>query len=177
MISSAQSLYDVFLSYGREDDLPFVEKLYADLSSNNYTVWFDKESLESNGLSFLQSIKDSIARNPIRLLLVVGPHASKSDFVRYEYEFALANCMVIIPLLRLGIEKDENGNSKMSNTDYNLIPAPIKQRNLHCIDFRRDRPYNDALKELLCNLEDKIKPLGQLHSVPNKPANFIDRDE
>src|SRR3954463_1127076 len=102
MNSITDTSFQLFISYGREDDIPFVKKLYADLSANNYKVWFDKENLESNGLSFLQSIRDSIAANPIRLLLVVGPHAAKSEYVRYELEFALANCMVVIPLLRMG---------------------------------------------------------------------------
>ncbi len=167
---------NIFISYGRGDDIPFVEKLYDSLKANGHKVWFDKKNLESNGLSFLQNIRDSLALNNIRLLLIVGPHASKSDYVRYEWEFALTKCMMVIPLLRVGNEKNADATVRESNTDYDLIPEPIKKRRFHCIDFRRGRPYEQALKELLLNLSTPVPPFGELFSVPNKPANFISRN-
>ncbi|MEP7107962.1 MAG: NB-ARC domain-containing protein [Ferruginibacter sp.] len=175
MVTGPGKQHDIFISYGRGDDIPFTEKLYADLAKQGYKVWFDEEKLESNGLSFLQSIRDSLVTNPMRMLLIVGPHASKSDYVRYEWEFALANCLVVIPILRMGNEKDENGIPKMSDKDLELIPQPIKKRNLDCINFRRERTYEEALKELLQDLSSPIIPLCRLYSVPNKPANFITR--
>jgi len=50
----------VFLSYARGDDEPFVKRLYADLKKAGFTVWFDRESLMSRGLTFHQEIKDAI---------------------------------------------------------------------------------------------------------------------
>ncbi len=175
-MNTSDKTYDLFLSYGRGDDIPFTKQLYADLKEQGYKVWFDAEDLESNGLSFLQSIRDSLATNPMRLLLVVGPHSSKSDYVKTEWEFALANCMVVIPILRMGNEKDENGLPKMSDKDYGFIPEPVSKRKLDCINFRRERAYEEALKELLQDLSSPILPLCKLYSVPNKPANFIARN-
>jgi len=169
----ADKSYNLFISYGSKDDITFVKNLCNDLGSkkNGYDVWYNKEDLESNGLSFLQNIRDTIAVNQMRVLLVIGPHSSKSDYVKAEWEFALANCMVVIPLLRKG-----NGKEK-SDEDYDLIPEPLKKRNLDCIDFRKERPYKNALNELLKDLSSAILPLGKLYSVPNKPANFIPRND
>ena len=169
--------YDLFISYGRGDDITFVKKLYSDLSKHGYKVWFDTEKLESNGRSFLQNIRDPLAINQkMRLLLVVGPHASTSEYVRFEWEFALANCIVVMPLLRIGDQKDEKGLPKASNKDYDWIPEFVKKRNFHAIDFRTERSYENAFRELLNNLSNPILPLCKLDLVPNKPANFIPRD-
>ena len=35
----------LFLSYARDDDAPFVRRLYDDLSARAFTVWSDWESL------------------------------------------------------------------------------------------------------------------------------------
>lgn len=176
MMPDTYSQYDLFISYGRGDDINFTVKLVSDLTKYGYRVWFDKQDLESNGLSFLQSIRDSLATNPMRFILIVGPHSSKSNYVRYEWEFALANCMVIIPILRMGSERDENGFPKMSDKDYDYIPESISKRNLDCIDFRRERKYVHALNELLNDLSKEIKKLTELHGVINKPNNYICRE-
>jgi hypothetical protein len=170
--------YDLFISYGRKDDEEFVRQLYAGLTKNNYKVWYDNSgSLESNGLSFLQNIRDALSENPIRLIIVIGPHAAQSLYVKAEWEFALENCQVIIPILRMGLTKNENGKIIKSDKDYNLIPEPIQKRNLDCIDFRKERNYNEALDELLNDLSKDIKKLTELHGVINKPNNYINRNE
>lgn len=53
----------IFLSYARGDDPPdqtFVRRLHDDLTAAGFTVWFDRESLMSRGLTFHQEIKDAI---------------------------------------------------------------------------------------------------------------------
>jgi hypothetical protein len=48
MSSSTDTLYNLFISYGRGDDIHFADKLYTGFTEHGYKVWFDKESLESN---------------------------------------------------------------------------------------------------------------------------------
>ncbi len=43
-----------FISYARADDEPFVERLHADLRENDIDVWWDREKMESRGLTFLR---------------------------------------------------------------------------------------------------------------------------
>jgi hypothetical protein len=167
--------YDSFISYGRGDDDDFVGLLYESLIENGYKVWYDRVSIESNGLSFLQNIRDALAENPIRLILVITPHAIESKFVQAEWQFALENCFTIIPVLRMGAETDENGKIIFSNKDYSLIPERLQRKRLHCIDFRRNRQYADAFGELLNSLSNALNRIGTLHGVLNKPKNYIER--
>src|SRR5579885_2670904 len=92
---------DLFLSYSRGDDEPFVARLYHDLTAKGWKVWWDRECMPSRGLKFTQEIRDAIEACD-RLLLVVGPCAVASDYVRAEWEHALLFAKGVVPILRLG---------------------------------------------------------------------------
>ena len=79
---------DLFLSYARGDDEPFVRRLYHDLSARGFTVWWDRVAMPSRGLTFLQEIRDAIESSD-RLLAVIGPRAVQSDYVTSEWQHAL----------------------------------------------------------------------------------------
>ena len=96
-----------------------------------------------------------------RLLLVVGPRAVVSDYVRVEWQFALETCTVVIPILRLG--------------DYFLVPDALSI--LHCLDFRSTRPYGDALAELLRILSEPVPLLAALLGVDILPPHYLPRPE
>ena len=149
----------IFISYAREDDEPFVKKLHNDLALE-FDVWWDREAMESRGRTFLQVIRDAIAAAD-SLLLVVGPAAVQSEYVRAEWEFAFDACKVITPILRLG--------------DYTLLRGPLTR--LHTPDFRDTRSYEEALSELVRILKMPIPPLGVLHSVNALPPHFLPRPE
>ena len=83
-----------------------------------------------------------------------------SDYVAAEWRCALELCIAVTPVLRLG--------------DYNLMPAELSVH--HCPDARPERPYADALAELVRVLADPVPPLGALHDVPSLPAHFLPRD-
>ncbi len=59
-----------------------------------------------------------------RLLLVVGPEAAQSDYVRQKWQFALQADKAITPILRQRV--------------YPLVPDEL--RLLHGEDFRDDAP-------------------------------------
>jgi hypothetical protein len=44
----------LFLSYARGDDELFAKSLYEDLSKEGFDVWWDRERMPNQGLSFLQ---------------------------------------------------------------------------------------------------------------------------
>ncbi len=91
----------LFLSYARDDDEPFVHRLYEDLTQRGFEVWFDRVSMPGRGLTFAQEIRDAIAARD-RLVLVVGPKAVTSPYVEQEWRFAFEAGKVINPILRLG---------------------------------------------------------------------------
>jgi hypothetical protein len=117
----------LFISYARTDDEPFAKRLCEDLTAHGIQVWRDREAMESRGRTFLQEIRDAIA-SADRLLLVIGPKAVQSDYVRVEWDQALNECSVITPILCLG--------------DYSLTPPEISK--LHCVDMRETRPMAEA---------------------------------
>jgi hypothetical protein len=81
-----------FISYARDADEPFVKRLYRDLIAYGFDVWWDRETMESRGRTFLQEIRDAIA-SADRLILVIGPRAVQSDYVRAEWQFAIEGCV------------------------------------------------------------------------------------
>ncbi|HWD39014.1 MAG TPA: toll/interleukin-1 receptor domain-containing protein, partial [Fimbriimonas sp.] len=116
----------LFLSYARHDDEPFVRRLYDDLLAAGFTVWMDRESLMSRGLTFHQEIKDAIRTEVDRLVYVGGPKAASSRNVREEWKSALEyDHVVVTPILRLG--------------EYEQVPGELAL--LHVEDFRDDLDY------------------------------------
>src|SRR5207247_2446748 len=92
----------LFLSYARGDDETFVERLYEALTARGFDIWRDRSSMPSRGLTFHQEIRDTISACE-RLLLVVGPKAVASDYVRQEWQYAWFEAeKVVVPILRIG---------------------------------------------------------------------------
>jgi hypothetical protein len=121
----------VFLSYARADDAggdrsayddparSFMRRVYNRLTQEVFDVWWDMVSMPSRGEEFTAEIEAAI-RACDRFVLVVGPGAVKSGYVRAEWQYALSCCLPITPMLRAG--------------DYSLIPEEIA--NVNAVDCR-----------------------------------------
>lgn len=160
MKTLAKKPISVFISYAREDDEPFAEKLYQNLKKNGFEVWWDRAAMINRGRTFLQEILDAIENSDL-LIAVIGPKAIESDYVRYEWEYALLFNKGVIPILRMG--------------DHSLLPPEMSK--LHCPDFRKNRPHEKALDELIRLLREPVPPLGQLIGVPSLPPNYLPRKD
>ena len=112
----------IFLSYARGDDEAFVTRLYADLTASSFDVWFDRVSMPSRNLTFHQERRDAVTAREC-LLLVVGPKAVESLYVRQEWQFAYFEAEKIVTLI-------------LRRGDYSIVPDELKL--LHCEDFRDD---------------------------------------
>lgn len=157
----------LFLSYARGDDgesfnpdTSFVARLHRDLTANGFDVWFDRVSMPSRKLTFHQEIRDAVAERD-RVVLLVGPKAAVSDYVRQEWRFGLEADKVVTPILRGG--------------DFALIPDELKL--LHCEDFRDDAQYPFHLGNLTRILSEPTAPLGKLIAVPSLPAHYLYRGD
>jgi WD40 repeat protein len=149
----------VFLSYGRADDERFVAALHRRLVGRGLGVWWDRASMPSRSLTFLQEIRDAIAAAE-RFVLVVGPAALRSDYVRAEWQYALALSKPVIPVLRAGEMED--------------LPPEVGR--VHSIDARTTRPARAAFDELVRVLGAPLPPLGPfLSSIPALPPHFQPR--
>jgi WD40 repeat protein len=150
----------LFISYARDDDEEFACRLCQDLNARGYMVWWDRAAMESRGRRFIQEIREAIAKVD-RLILIAGPRAECSEYVQAEWTSAIDACKVVIPLLRLG--------------QYSSIPRPLA--NLHCIDFRATRKYDEGLAELLRILESPVPPPAALNAVDALPPHFVPRPD
>ena len=61
------------------------------LTARGFEVWFDRMAMPSRGLTFHQEIQDAVAARESAAggVLVVGPKAAVSNYVRQEWQFAL----------------------------------------------------------------------------------------
>lgn len=151
----------VFLSYARSDDEPFARKLFERLRVDGFEVWFDRENMPGRSLTFLQEIRDAI-RQRDRLVVILGPAAVKSDYVRAEWQAGLVEGKAVLPLLRLG--------------DYDLVPPELQS--VHCPDVREAKPSEDAMLEVLRILREPLPPLGVLSgAIPSVPPHFQPRPD
>lgn len=147
----------VFISYARSDDEQFVERLYNDLKEN-FIVWWDRVSMPNRGLTFLQEIRDAIDHSD-RLLLVAGPGAFESAYVRDEWQYAYENYKGINIVLRLG--------------DYTDLPDQL--RGFDAPDFRTDADFEERISILKRQLAEPVAPVGVFHNVPALPPHFLPR--
>lgn len=150
----------IFISYARADDEAFVKQLYEKLIEENYTVWWDRVSMPSRGLSFLTEIREAINRSD-KLLLVLGPEAIASDYVQAEWQYALSICLPVIPLLRLG--------------EYEQIPAGLTH--YHTPDVRSARPFTTAYEEVKRLIDQPAAKMADLVRVLSLPAWHVKRAE
>ncbi len=142
----------LFISYARADDEPFVRRLYDDLKAHGFNVWYDRVSMPNHGRGFTQEIAHAIEQAD-RLILVCGPAADASEYVRKECEHALIHCKPISPVVRLG--------------DF---PPPILEQlsanPLDAIDMRDDAAYEGKFAYLLRQVRGQPLPLAPLTNIP-----------
>lgn len=159
--------YDVFLSYSWQDDKPFVEKLYRDLTKAGLVVFRDEEEMPSRGSALRAELRMAIDASD-RFLPVIGPAAVGSAAVQLEWNHARARCKAIVPILRLS--GPEAMPEEWRNTD-----APLY------FDFRQSQRgdnYKKRLAQLIQRLREPIVPIGPLHGALSLlPAGVIARRE
>jgi WD40 repeat protein len=154
----ANTKQTIFISYARNPDEAFAKQLYQDLKQNGFSVWWDRESMESRGRTFLQELRDAIAECD-RLIAVIGPTALKSQYVQSEWDHALLFSKAVVPILRDG--------------DFNQVPSDFSK--FHCVDFRIVRNYDDAFAELLRILAEPVASLAPIRTTPSLPPHFMPR--
>lgn len=161
----------VFLSYGLRDDAPFVRRLADDLGRRGIAVWWDQRAMESRGQTFLQVIRDAITEECDRLVLVLGPEAVRSEYVRAEWRHALAACKVVLPVVRLG---DRALPPEVEAAAGNLLPDELAR--FHAIDFRDDAAYPEALDALVRMLRSIERCAAPAAGLPFADALLVGRD-
>lgn len=169
----------IFISYARGDDEPFVQMLHDSLVEEGLDAWFDRTRMESRGLPFLLEIREAIWESE-RVVAVIGPAALKSPYFLFELRCACHFSKVVVPVLRKGsfrdLSKKQAWPKRLLNQDLDeyLSQSVVLEdfdfsgiAKLHCLDFRKSRPYEQALSELFRILSAEIRPLARIQ--PGKP--------
>ncbi|MBL9136916.1 MAG: HEAT repeat domain-containing protein [Verrucomicrobiales bacterium] len=122
-------MHDVFLSYSRVDG-DFAEVVRARLGEGGCHCWLDRSEIQA-GEAWCEEIDEAI-RGASAVVLILTPSARASEFVNYEWAFALGAGVPLIPLM--------------------LQPTPLPPRlaTLHHLDFtrRETRPWNDLTERV-----------------------------
>jgi hypothetical protein len=84
-----------FISHSK-DDGDFAENLKFTLEKEGFFGWIDTDVLEA-GADWRQEIDDAVLKS-IAVILVLSPEAKKSEYVTYEWAFALGSGLRIVPL-------------------------------------------------------------------------------
>jgi putative protein kinase ArgK-like GTPase of G3E family len=138
----------VFISYKRED-VDFANNLMRQIEKEGFTAWIDSEQLRA-GQDWVIGI-DTAIQNCFAVIVILTPQAKMSDYVTYEWSFALGLGKTVIPILK-------------EKTD--LHPRLI---HTHSLDFTgASRPWHDLIKRLR---ELKIEAETEIHlEVDNQPT-------
>ena len=154
----------LFLSYARDDDEVFVKKLYENLTSaksdddKSFEVWWDRKSMPNRGLVFTKEIKEAID-SVDRLVLVWGPDAQESDYVKAEWRYALEICIPVVPIWRLG--ESRNLPKELENND-----SP---------NFTKDSEFENSYEYLFRQLNEPVAKIAS--AVPSLPETYFEPTE
>lgn len=86
----------VFISY-KHDDEAFAANLIRQVQLAGFTVWIDSEQLRA-GENWREAINFAI-RDAFALVVLITPEAKASEYVTYEWAYALGAGVKIIPLM------------------------------------------------------------------------------
>lgn len=87
----------IFVSYAREDK-NFAQELNKRLRESHQIPW--QASIDLKGGENWQDAIDKALRNAEALVVVMSPHATKSQYVTYEWAFAFGAGVPVIPVVR-----------------------------------------------------------------------------
>ncbi|HEY0014859.1 MAG TPA: TIR domain-containing protein [Longimicrobium sp.] len=148
----------LFLSYD-PSEWHFARQLQRDLANAGFEIRMDV--IHVPGTALLPALQRAIDTSDSFLCVVTQHRAQKVLYS--EWQFALDRGKHVIPLMRAGDRSRD---------------LPQKLQSLQSIDFRQERPYEQALSELLHALRQAPAPrLGELYRVPSMPSMLVERDE
>ena len=93
----------VFISYAHADER-YVKNLTRELKSQDIPYWYDQEM--SIGVKWTDNIDQKIGES-FALILVMTPNSRKSDYVNYEWAYAMGKGIEIIPVIYEYLKADD----------------------------------------------------------------------
>src|SRR5712672_1284247 len=87
----------VFISYKHDEDSVFAELLIHKIKDAGFETWIDQIQLQA-GEDWRTEI-DLAIKNSLALIVIMTPAAKTSEYVTYEWAFALGVGVRVIPVL------------------------------------------------------------------------------
>lgn len=154
----------VFISYSHQDDKQFVEELENYLEKAGFQVWTDQDL--HAGENWRKEIDEAI-HHAFVLVLVITPHAKVSEFVTYEWAYAMGVGVPILPILL----RDTPLHPKLDDLQYLDCRDDIVLDGL--LDILLDWELKYLMKALknsdLLMREKAIRRIGVLNYEPAVP--------
>ena len=95
-LTSPRQKYSVFISHCKHDS-DFAELIKLRLEKEGVPVWIDNDRLEP-GIDWKQEIDEAI-KIANTLIVIMSPEARESEYVTYEWSFALGCDIRIVPVM------------------------------------------------------------------------------
>lgn len=126
----------IFISY-KHDDGDFAELLKQKVERAGYTVWLDDNILA--GEEWREMI-DLAIRDAAAIVVIMSPEARASEYVTYEWAYALGLNLPVIPVML-----------------RDTTPLHPRLDVLQYLDFthRRNRPWDDLVEQLRMAIEGR----------------------
>jgi len=86
----------IFITY-KHDDSEFAENLIHRIDMAGFKTWVDSDKL-NDGMDWRAEIEQAIL-NAIAIIVIMTPEAKTSEYVTYEWAFALGAKIKVIPIL------------------------------------------------------------------------------
>lgn len=162
---------DIFISYSSLDS-EFVEKLAADLKSQDIKVWLDKWDIEL-GANVTEDISNGLEESRF-LLVVITKNSLKSKWVKEEWtnkynDEIESGKIMVIPMIAGEIKDEELPGLLRGKNRLNLevgYEAEVHRLSKHIIKKRAEEVQQDALPFLKELVLEQIKSGGLQRENP-----------
>jgi HEAT repeat protein len=144
-MSEKDPMSHVFISYNQED-ADFAGLLMMRLEKAGFATWMDKSRLRA-GSDWSQEIDQGIT-DAFALVVIMSPSAKASEYVTYEWSFALGTGIPVLPVLR----KQTDLHPRLNRIQY--------------LNFKHDHPWEKLVDELS---EIQTKGIAGLQIPKNTP--------
>ena len=91
----------IFISYARRGGSDFANSVIREIEKHGFTHWIDNEKI-GLGKDWRQKIDEAI-RESFALILIITPEAIISEYVTYEWIFALGTGVAVFPLVFIDV--------------------------------------------------------------------------
>lgn len=167
----------IFISYSHEDE-DFANELKENLSKQGYQPWVDKSRLEA-GENWLEAV-DSAINRAFALIIILTPHSVNSQYVIYEFGYAIGVRLDVIPILHRPIDARDQ-HPRLAAMHYLNFSTPERypweqlysrlersksQRRTNLSAIQQIQPRLESLR-----LEECLEALDDLSQI-NDPAAY-----